>query len=401
MNPFKPPITTYTDYFDVEKFNFSWVAFQLLSVTLAALAVMFYFNGNSNYIVLSAAFVLHVGMLVTLYLTRSYKLVAILIGILGIVVLQLSIYWAENSYRFTDLLYIFLLCIYLLYTLGALWGVLSFMINLTGLLGFVFFVKDDAMLPSLTGQTIEAKIDLIVNSVVTISTICYLLYKIMSHAEIAQVKYRKAYEEVQQSNEEKTVLLMEIHHRVKNNLQVVSSLLRLQASRSALPEVEAELKQAVNRVTSMGLIHQKMYQSKSLAEIDLEEYLKSLIAEVVGSQADGECEVKTDIKSEVQQVNIPSLVPLALIFNELVTNSLKHGFKGRSEGKININIRRKGKETHIEYSDSGSWKEPDRSKSSGLGSTIIDAFTEQLEGAFEVARDLSGTRYRFVFNEFL
>jgi two-component sensor histidine kinase len=120
------------------------------------------------------------------------------------------------------------------------------------------------------------------------------------------------------------VMLKEIHHRVKNNLQIISSLLRLQSE--TLSESEREIYiEAVNRVSAMAIIHEKMYQTDSLSNFDLEEYIVTLIDSLFESyMVNGKVESKINV--HVGSLNTKSIVPIAMMLNELVSNSVKHAF---------------------------------------------------------------------------
>jgi len=214
----------------------------------------------------------------------------------------------------------------------------------------------------------------------------------------AEEKYVIANAELSFINEEKTVMLKEIHHRVKNNLQVVTSLLRLQANEIEDQKTRFHLTDSVNRVSAMAMIHEKMYQSENLTKIDLKVYLKSLIDDLITSYAN-KVKINITIESDLNRVEPKSLVPLALIFNELVSNSIKHAFKGRSKGAIVIRtIKNLDGSIQINYHDDGEWIGPQKEGSFGL--EMIETFTEQLDGKMERKIE-NGTSYMFSFPSIL
>ena len=195
-------------------------------------------------------------------------------------------------------------------------------------------------------------------------------------------------------NEEKTVMMKEIHHRVKNNLQVVMSILRLQSNEVDDEKTRYHLTDSVQRISAMAMIHEKMYQSESLSKIDLKVYLKSLVDDLIRSYAN-KTTIKVQIESDLDRIEPKSIVPVALIFNELVSNSIKHAFGKKAEGKISIEVRKNpdGK-ISLDYRDDGIWNNPE--KSSCFGLEMIEIFNEQLDG--KLTRNIdNGTHYHFTF----
>jgi two-component system, sensor histidine kinase PdtaS len=194
---------------------------------------------------------------------------------------------------------------------------------------------------------------------------------------------RKQKNIIEKSNKEKELLLKEIHHRVKNNLQVISSLLRLQSNNISDAATLAVVRQAQVRVRSMGLIHQKLYQAGNFSAIDFSEYLEQLTSYVSEMYHDGLGEITCEIKTEQKHFNIDTATPLGLIVTELLSNSYKYAFKKGESGKIVISI------THVDknhflllYSDSGKGipEGTQFENSTTLGLELIRLLTEQLSG---------------------
>ena len=188
-------------------------------------------------------------------------------------------------------------------------------------------------------------------------------------------------------------MLKEIHHRVKNNLQVISSLLRLQSYEIEEEASRVHFQDAINRVSAMALIHEKMYQNENLSQIDLKNYIESLARDLVQTHA-RDIDIILNISSEIKELGNDSLVPVALILNELMTNSLKHAFVGKREGLIEVSIMNDARPEYFSfiYKDGGEWKSSPKGNSFGL--ELIATLTEQLDG--EVSRSYdNGTRYEF------
>jgi two-component sensor histidine kinase len=198
---------------------------------------------------------------------------------------------------------------------------------------------------------------------------------------------------VRTRDEEKTVMLKEIHHRVKNNLQVITSLLRLQMRELTHEEAISKFRDSTNRVLTMALIHEKMYQSEELSRIGLEDYFQGLAADLQDSyQID--VPVHLDFDCKIEKVGLKSIVPLALIFNELFSNSLKHAFEGSDQGKIQLKLHPLdgGSFVWFEYADNGQWRTPKTDYTFGL--ELIASLTDQLEGRMEM-QTTGGTRFIF------
>src|SRR6218665_3753305 len=182
----------------------------------------------------------------------------------------------------------------------------------------------------------------------------------------AQKVLQQQYDIISLQNEEKTVMLKEIHHRVKNNLQIITSLLRLQSRELESPEAIAKFKDATHRVIAMSMIHEKMYQTDELSTMRLKEYLDGLTKDLVSSYQSG-YDVRINIDCTVESVGLRSIVPLALILNALISNSLKYAFDEYDDCSISIHFHHlEGTKCCLQYSDSGTWKEPNKKGSFGL-----------------------------------
>ena len=151
---------------------------------------------------------------------------------------------------------------------------------------------------------------------------------------------KKGENEILKSLKEKELLLREIHHRVKNNLQIVSTLLSLQSSQSNKIDVNDLYKESQNRIQSIALIHENLYQSEDLAHINFEVYVKGLLSDLFDSYGVDSSRIKLNLDIENVTLGIETAIPCGLIINELVSNSLKHGFTGNETGEINVEIHK-------------------------------------------------------------
>jgi two-component system, sensor histidine kinase PdtaS len=295
--------------------------------------------------------------------------------------------------------WVMLLNIMVLYILGLRWGIVFIVASV---LGFVYYLH--VVLP----QTMEIMATLskgtyrsaYYETVFALFLLGYIIATILKSSKesdkvlmVQNEALQKQIELVKTRDEEKTVMLKEIHHRVKNNLQVIISLLRLQMHELTHEEAIAKFRDSINRVLTMALIHEKMYQTEELSRIGLEDYFRGL-SEDLKTSYQVDIPVELDIECRIEKVGLKSIVPMALIFNELFSNSLKHAFLGMQSGRITLILRPNNNNDVIwmEYADDGNWKNPLSEYSFGM--ELIASLTDQMEGKMEM-RTGDGTRFVF------
>ena len=208
---------------------------------------------------------------------------------------------------------------------------------------------------------------------------------------------KHAEDQIKASLAEKDVLLKEIHHRVKNNLQIISSLLSLQSENIGSGDQEKTFRDSQNRIRSMALIHEKLYQSKDISRVDFAEYVRSLTAYLSRSYVIGPG-VTIVIDIEGVSLGIDMAIPCGLIINELVSNSLKYAFRDRQTGEVRIGLRRSGTVFTLTIADNGPGLPPgvDFRDTPSLGLQLVNTLVEQLEGDIELDQS-HGTTYRITF----
>ena len=202
---------------------------------------------------------------------------------------------------------------------------------------------------------------------------------------------------LKKQNLEKEFLLKEIHHRVKNNLEVVTSLLALQTAQTKNPEIASAMKESQNRVFSMSIIHQRLYQENHLSTIEMKDYFYHLGNHILDSFGE-EKRIKINYEMSELHLDVDTAVPLGLIVNELLTNSLKYAFPNKQSGEITINLKKKpNKDVQLIVKDNGKgYTEDEPVKGTGFGKKLIDLLTQQLDGTLQVFHT-SGTEYFFNF----
>ena len=204
-------------------------------------------------------------------------------------------------------------------------------------------------------------------------------------------KEREAEEQIKRSLQEKEVLLREIHHRVKNNLQVVSSLLNMQARNVRDKETIEILSEARDRIKTMSLIHSQLYESRDFAEINMKGFVDMLLGQLLQSYPVGDARIASVVRVDDYPFPISTAVPVGLIINELLSNALKHAFSGRDEGKIEVSLTAsEGGRIDLTVSDDGVGLPAgfDIDKSKTLGLHLVKILSEdQLQGTLEVTSD--------------
>lgn len=202
---------------------------------------------------------------------------------------------------------------------------------------------------------------------------------------------------VEKALEEKEVLLKEIHHRVKNNLQVITSLLNLQSKR--IPDLTTRdiFKTSQHRINSIAIIHEMLYSSEDLAKINFREYVGNLVHTLIQSFKGMNNSIVLQLDIENTYFGMDLAIPLGLIINEIVTNSLKYGLQ--EQGVLSIELLKKGEHFEIHLRDNGPGMDPEKARDTKkLGLKMVDYLTQQIEGAFEIVPESSGAHLKLTFN---
>lgn len=202
---------------------------------------------------------------------------------------------------------------------------------------------------------------------------------------------------LKESLHEKEVLLREVHHRVKNNLQVISSLLSLQAKYCGSEEVKGIIADSQARIKSLALVHEKLYKTETLAHISSKEYLESLARDLVNFQAPRPIRIRLETDIDDIPLEMDKCIPLGLITNELVMNSLKHAFP-EEEGIITVEFKCQGDKCNLEISDNGKGlpEDFDIERLSSLGLQLVLGLVKQLDGQLSIESD-DGTSFSIEF----
>ena len=204
--------------------------------------------------------------------------------------------------------------------------------------------------------------------------------------------------QIEHSLKEKDVLLKEIHHRVKNNLQIIISLLNLQTGYVKDENTLKTLKDGQSRVRSMALVHEKFYQSEELTEINFTEYVEKLCQFLYQSYGDKTHRINVEITGETIGLDMDTAMPCGLLINEIVSNAYKYAFPGQDQGRITIDLRRNNGKVKLSVTDNGVGLPFDFAfdKADSLGMQLIQALTSQLDGELKLSHE-NGTSFDISF----
>tara|TARA_R110002074_G_scaffold257269_6_gene429755 strand:+ start:6588 stop:8549 length:1962 start_codon:yes stop_codon:yes gene_type:complete len=213
---------------------------------------------------------------------------------------------------------------------------------------------------------------------IIIITVLLLLLLLLAYKAISNnIKKNKL---LQKKNAEKEYLMKEIHHRVKNNFEIVSSLLSLQAARIVDPKVLEAMEQSQHRVHSMGMIHQKLYLGEKLSTVEMKDYFINLADYIIDSYGKNNL-VTVDIVMDELELDVDMAIPIGLIVNELITNSLKYAFPEERKGNIHLALKLKGDLLVLEVNDNGIGIQSENSAGgTGFGTHLVDLLVKQLDG---------------------
>jgi two-component sensor histidine kinase/energy-converting hydrogenase Eha subunit C len=212
---------------------------------------------------------------------------------------------------------------------------------------------------------------------------------------------RKATEQaIKHALSEKDILLAEIHHRVKNNLAIIASLFNLQISTVENEDARNILLESKNRVKSMALIHDRLYKSDNMTDVDFAKYTKELIDEIQYSYPTVSNSVVVNTHISNIQLNVNTAIPCGLILNELLTNCYKYAFEGRSNGVIEIEFTSIANMLRLIVKDNGVGLKTDYKESESLGMVVIQSLSEQLDGDYKFTVD-NGTKFELKFEQVL
>lgn len=202
---------------------------------------------------------------------------------------------------------------------------------------------------------------------------------------------------IEKKNEENEVLLKELHHRVKNNLQVIYSLINLQKRRLVTPELNQSLSMVQNRIKTMSLVHQNLHENESFKEVNLASYIKTITEYLLSLYLNEEKDISIQLNIDPAiEMPMDRSITIGLLINEIISNSLKYAFKGRTSGIISIDIQRIQDGFQMKLSDNGLGFIPEEVQAKSLGMYLIKNLVKQIQGRYDI-ENFNGTTYIIFF----
>ncbi len=404
MSLFSPKKIRFDNYISQTKFLLIWRLCVILAIVFAVLTIIFSFDVSNGMITYLSADIGVIGLLIYLYFTGKYKIVFFTFVYVGTVIIHLDLNLIPDSSHFSNFSWLIVIVLLSFFGLGIKNGFIVISVNLLACFYFIF------MSMNLHFESIHAtddlnKVIIAIETSCTLFIIGYLIYLFINMQRFVERKLLVANNELEENNlvilkrnEEKTILVKEIHHRVKNNLQIIISLLKLQGNEIDHDETKMHFNEAINRVMVMSSIHQRLYQAKDITKFNLTSYIEGL-AEELKVFFCGDFPIKINVDSNCNDIGLKTVVPIGLLLNELLSNSFKYAFLHKDSGEIAINIEDvKADRFKITYSDDGIWREP-LFGNRGFGLELIQILTEQMEGKKRFEVKDSGTYYSFKLNK--
>ena len=346
----------------------------------------------------SISFALSIFGIIYLYRTKNPDPLYKIGSFLGSIIAQVSTWVVIGASHYVDFIWIIICSVIAFLGANRRYAMFLLTANTIGIGYYIYFIQDKHFMYVQQLGYIRKTSDYL-EIVLSLFILGYILYEYMGFQENWEKAYRDTNERllsknqtIETQNNQNVILLKEIHHRVKNNLQIIVSLLRLQKNELQNEDAKTQFQEAINLVMVMSSIHQKLYQQNDFTQISLTLHLEDLIAEVK-TIFEQRQEINIDVSCEIQYVYLKTMVPLGLLINELLSNSFKYAFINREKGLIRIIIAPRKAGFSLLYEDNGIWL-GDHNKG-GFGLELIEVFTNQLNGERTFTTNLDGTRYSF------
>lgn len=385
MNLFHPNTDRFADYIEKGKFVMLWRITVFFLIIFSVLAV-----GTLSYDPIAAFLyggVLMVAVFGLVYLnyTTNLKRICYVYSISGMLILAISYNISTGLLHIPDYFWSFSVVVFAFTTLGSRMG--WFIIGCFGIIVLVhycFFI--DGLMLSFHTNSMNEIVGLSAETLIALAVTGYFISQhliFMGYTEgqmsLANAELELQNQIIQRKSDENAVLVKEIHHRVKNNLQIIISLLRMHRDEVRSMEARKDFDEAINRILSMALLHQQMYREKELSRFSLKDYIESLSRDIIASYKQENQEINCTISIADFHMKLETVVPLGLMVNELISNSLKHAFSDKKKGEIVIRVEERESGFFMHYADSGLWVD-DEPLVNGFGLDLVHMLTEQLNG---------------------
>lgn len=384
-------------YFEEIKLKLSYRMSVIFLLVFCVLTYAYYFDSFESFIMMGIGGLVCGTCLLMVHFRRNYNFVFYTCSICGVVLTAYALIFFHETVHLVDTIWMLSAVSLAFFTISNRLGYILLFISLVTI-GIFIFYSLNIHIVTVKPRNFYQQLALMTEMLSGFGVNFYLFYLVLDFHRFSRKKLLESNEKLNQQNiqiriqnDEKTVLVREIHHRVKNNLQIIISLLRMQSLEIDEEKLKNHFEESINRIMVMSLIHSKLYQNDSLSKIKLKDYLSDLTRDLI--QINTRANIEYEIRCDVQQIGLKTIIPLGLIFNELISNSLKHAFGDRGNGKIAMDIRENEDWIDIRYEDDGTWL--DRPNHQSFGLTLIETLIEQLEGTKKITTAPGQTVYTF------
>lgn len=386
MSFFSPDTSFFDNYIDKGKYTLIWRLSLLFMFFFAALGISaLFYDLKASMIDWTVLLISSAGFFY-LRSTKRYKPIFWSFTVFAAVIVSISLNVDMQTIHYSEMIWIVAVIIFAFIGLGRKAGLL-FMFSLLIMLGVHIFFVLNSQIKEMREHDFNELLGLTVEMCFGIFSVSYLIHQYLlfqsySEAQLILANRELEYQNrlIYRKNEENLTLVKEVHHRVKNNLQIIVSLLRMQRDEVKSEETKRHFSEAINRILTMSLIHQKLYQEKELSNIDVDAYLRELIQDILRSSLRQDQHIKCAIEVRIKTLDLESIIPIGLMLNELVMNSLKHAFRTSRKGAITVRfLPLESTGFSLYYADDGSWID-DESFRKGFGLELIYLLAEQMGG---------------------
>lgn len=388
MRILHPNTDRFTDYIDKGKFVMIWRITVFFVVVFLGLCISTsFYDKTSSYVYLSI-FIIATICLIYLRFYSNVKPMFYVYSLCGLGIIGTTCNLSTGFSHLTDFVWGFSVIVFTFTTLGSRMGwfiIVGFSTALA--IHFIFFYNTvEANLKVCTPMEL---VGISSEIIVALSVTGYFFSQHLFFTKFTEGQMSLANAElelqnqiIQRKSDENAVLVKEVHHRVKNNLQIIISLLRMHRDEVISPEARKDFDEAINRILSMALLHQQMYREKELSRFNLEDYIRNLTHDIIESYRGENQVINCDIHVAQIQLKLEAIVPLGLMINELLSNSLKHAFSNTGKGAVGISIENRENGFYMRYADDGTWVDEDLLVK-GFGLELVHMLAEQLNGHIE------------------
>ncbi len=368
--------------FDFAKYILVWRLSWIFTILFAVLTISIFFYNPLSSLYYGIAFLVCVFTTTYLIKTTNFLSVFWIFAIAVSTIVIASMHTLLNMLHYADIVWTACIVVFSYIGLGNRVGNFFLILHSANFLVFYIFGMNLHIANLKSLNDIELWSGLL-EFLIALFSLTYLLRTFIKLQIENEAKLIHLNENLKQKNNENRILMQEIHHRIKNNLQLVVSLLRMQQDEIEHEDAEKSFDSAINRIHSISLIHQKLYQNNQLNHFNFQSYVEELTQEIKSIQQP-HLVVDMQLKLAINEIGLKTIVPLGLILNELITNSFKHGFDVKKVNQLFLEIIQESEEKiMLRYTDSGEWKSEAKK---GFGSELMDLLVQQMEGTMKLEK---------------